>query len=84
MAKYAINDVVFFIAGTGSILPARIKNIITTQLGSPLNYREEYYIDDTFIDDRTVVTYDLGNDLNGVNEDTLFSSAEEAVKSIKV
>lgn len=65
-SKYKIDDVVWFIAGTGSVLPARIKNVITTNT--------------PFID---YTTYDLGNDLEGVTEDKLFSSAEEAVKSIK-
>lgn len=65
-SKYKIDDVVWFVSGTGSVLPARIRNIITT--------------DTPFIN---YTVYDLANDLEGMTEDKLFSSAEEAVKSIK-
>jgi len=61
-----VDDTVWFISGTGSVLPARVKNVITTK--TP-------YIEYT--------TYDLGNDLEDVTEDKLFSSAEEAIRSIK-
>lgn len=82
--KYEINDVVWFISGTGSILPARIRNIITTVYGNPVTYRDNYQVGDKYMKDRTVVTYDLGNDLVGMAEDKLFASAEDALKSIRI
>lgn len=81
MSKYKINDVVWFISGTGSALPARIKNVIIKQIGNPTRYGEHQAMDLITMGE-TVVEYDLANDLHGMTEDTLFSSAEEAVKSI--
>lgn len=84
MTKYEINEVVYFIAGTGSILPARIRNVVITHYGNPVTYRDNYVVGDNYLKGETVVTYDLTNDLSGVTEDRLFSSAEEALKSIKI
>lgn len=66
MSKYGVDDTVWFISGTGSVLPARVKNVIITKTE---------YIEYT--------TYDLANDLEEMTEDKLFSSPEEAIKSIK-
>ena len=84
MSKYKINDIVWFISGTGSILPARIKTVIIREISNPVTHRDNYNVDDSYMYDRTVVTYDLANDLKEMTEDKLFSSAEEAFQQVEI
>lgn len=82
--RYKINDIVWFISGTGSILPTRVRNVIIREIGNPVTYRDDYQVSDLLAYDRTEVTYDLSNDLSDMSENQLFSSAESAFEQIEI